>query len=86
MVKHAGAKETHITLTFEDEALSVRIRDDGRGFDTRSTGSGKRVSWGLKNIEERAMLLGGTFKIYSYKDGGTIINVTVPYSQESQEG
>ncbi len=85
VVKHAGAKETHITVQYGDEGLSVRVQDDGQGFDTQASGSGKRVSWGLKNIEERTVLLGGKFKLHSRPGEGTIIDVSVPYAQESTE-
>ncbi len=85
VVKHAGAKTTLVTLRYKDEEVSVRVEDDGRGFDPQAAGSGKRVSWGLKNIEERTTLLGGKFKLISHPGEGTIIIVSLPYEQETLE-
>jgi signal transduction histidine kinase len=85
VIKHAGAKKVHITLQYLNDALAVCVEDDGVGFDVQSVRTGKRVSWGLKNIEERATLLGGKFTLNSKLNAGTSISVSLPYSQDSTE-
>ena len=85
VVKHAQAKSVQVVLTYADESVFVRVNDDGRGFDLESTGSGKRVSWGLKGMEERTALLGGKFEVQSKPGQGTIVEVSIPYLQEDTD-
>lgn len=85
VVKHADAKNTSITLDFCDEFLSVQVKDDGQGFNMEALQQAKRVTWGLRNIEERASLLGGQLKISSALGEGTTLLISVPYSQDSTE-
>ena len=85
VVKHAQAKSVQVVLTYADESVFVRVNDDGRGFDLESTGSGKRVSWGLKGMEERTALLGGKFEVESKPGQGTIVEVSIPYLQEDTD-
>jgi signal transduction histidine kinase len=53
--KHAKAKTVFIGFKKVDGILQLRIKDDGRGFDT----SEKRKGIGLKNIVSRADLFNG---------------------------
>jgi signal transduction histidine kinase len=85
VIRHAGARQVLITLEYKSDELQVRVKDDGQGFDTQATRKGKRVSWGLKNMEERTALLGGKFAVRSRPGEGTTIEVSVPYAQESAE-
>jgi len=84
VIKHAGAKVTIIRLHYMEDAVQVEVSDDGRGFETQLRGSRGRVSWGLRNMEERAALLGGTFKVHSIPGQGTKIDVSIPYVPESE--
>jgi signal transduction histidine kinase len=85
VVKHAQARTAHVALTYADESVDARITDDGRGFDMDATGSAKRVSWGLKGMEERTSLLGGKFKVLSRIRAGTTVEVSIPYLQEETD-
>ncbi|MFC2064655.1 sensor histidine kinase [Chloroflexota bacterium] len=80
VVKHAVADTAKITMTFEDDGVSIKVIDDGQGFEPESNRTGKRISWGLRNMEERANLLGGRLKITSHPGGGTKVEATIPYS------
>lgn len=85
VIRHAGANHVFITLEYEDDELEVCVQDDGQGFDSQAHKKGKRVSWGLKNMEERATLLGGRFSVSSKQGEGTKIEVSIPYLQEVVE-
>jgi len=67
-IKHAEAK--NITATFDDtaEGFSMKISDDGKGFDVNEVQLGN----GLKNMELRCIESGGKFLIQSGKEGTTI--------------
>ena len=85
VVKHAVADNTRIYLTYEDEGVMVKIIDDGQGFDPQPNQPGKRISWGLKNMEERASLLGGKFSIKSHPGAGTSVEAFIPYKAMETE-
>jgi signal transduction histidine kinase len=85
VVKHAQAKKAQVLLIYAADTVSIRVTDDGRGFDMETTGSAKRISWGLKGMEERSALLGGRFQVHSRPGHGTTVEVTIPYLQEEPD-
>ena len=85
-IKHAGATSVFVQLSYETERIHISIRDDGTGFDPelvqmRQT---SRPSLGLAGMRERASLLGGTVSLQSGPRQGTLIEASIPYSQESE--
>jgi two-component system sensor histidine kinase DegS len=78
--KHARARQVQLELHVRDKEIDAVIRDDGIGFDTKKVGQDpdKWASFGLRGIEERARLLGGTAWITSRPKQGTTIRVTFP--------
>jgi two-component system nitrate/nitrite sensor histidine kinase NarX len=66
------------------EALEMRIRDDGRGFDTSNPASSGH--YGLKMMRERAEAVGAQFKVTSEPGRGTeiIVRCTNIYRPEAQ--
>ncbi|MCR6720168.1 MAG: PAS domain S-box protein [Chitinophagaceae bacterium] len=48
-IKHAAAKNAEVYLQLDDELVTLEVRDNGRGFDTRAQGHGV----GLNNIINR---------------------------------
>jgi len=82
--KHAGARNTSVTLDFGKDVIRVSIRDDGRGFDAAKVvplKDGLR-GFGLLSMKERIELLDGTFSIRSVPGGGTEINAEIPLKGE----
>jgi ABC transporter transmembrane region len=71
IARHAAASAAAVTLTAESEVL-LRITDNGRGLGevTRSSG--------LRNMRERAEMLGGTFLVASEPGAGTRLEWRVP--------
>jgi len=67
-------------MTFEHDGVSITVIDDGQGFEPDLNRPGKRISWGLRNMEERANLLGGNLKIKSHPGSGTSVEAYIPYS------
>lgn len=60
--------------------LIVRIEDDGVGFDTlRKISMADRPHLGLRLMEERAFIIGGTFTITSKPNKGVVVEVKVPF-------
>jgi len=85
VVKHSQAKTAQVVLTYAEESVNIRVTDDGRGFDMDAAGPAKRVSWGLKGMEERTSLLGGRFEVHSRLREGTTVEVSIPYLQEEAD-
>jgi signal transduction histidine kinase len=72
---HAAATEAQVTLTLDDAALTVAIRDNGRGFDsTQASGDGN----GLSNMRRRLEDIGGRMELETSPGGGTTVRFVVP--------
>ena len=82
--KHARSGRVRVALQWENESVSLRVRDWGEGFDpdevTCGSGPGERV--GLSSMRERIALLGGSFEIYSEPGAGTEVVASVPLPEE----
>ena len=76
-VQHAGARRIVVRLTRHDDAICLRVEDDGGGFEPTNV-PGNR--FGLVGMRERARLLGGTLTVESAPEVGTAIVVRVPSS------
>jgi signal transduction histidine kinase len=72
--RHAGCSETFIELHASSDALTLLVRDNGRGFDATTAESGH----GLASMRRRVAGLGGTIEIRSSPGAGTEIVATVP--------
>lgn len=72
--KHADATVVRVRADTHGKELAVSVADNGKGFDPNAPGEGL----GLQGMEERARLLGGTFRITSEPQGGTTVELTVP--------
>jgi signal transduction histidine kinase len=76
VVRHAGAKQVHITLGRIDAELHLLVEDDGRGFD--AGGVDHAAHFGLLGIAERVTALGGNLEIDSSPGDGTRLSVSLP--------
>jgi signal transduction histidine kinase len=76
-LRHAGAGRLEVRLREDDDALALRVRDDGVGFDPDDP-AGRSRSLGLTSMEERAAALGGRLDIASRPGAGTTITLEVP--------
>jgi signal transduction histidine kinase len=74
-LKYANAKHLNISLQYSNQMFNLTVADDGDGFSTEIF-EGKR-GLGLKNIETRAALIGGTVSINSKPGSGCSIAVSL---------
>src|SRR5580692_5877701 len=72
--KHGHAKGVVIALEVCDGALSLRVSDDGTGFDPICS-EGKGM--GLNIMRYRARMLAGTLEIQSNSSAGTMVTCTI---------
>ena len=73
-IRHGHARRIAMELNFSDDAVLLRLTDDGRGFDTNSAFDGL----GLAGIRARTSSIGGHLSINSAPGSGTTICVSVP--------
>lgn len=67
MAKHADCATLWVEMKLVRHAVTLTIRDDGKGFDPTSTSKGN----GLFNMKNRAALLKGTLTLTSAEGEGT---------------
>ncbi|AZM74581.1 sensor histidine kinase [Streptomyces sp. KPB2] len=73
--RHSGARLVTLTLERAGDAVELRVRDDGRGFD----GSGDASEGaGIRGMRERALLIGADLSVGPARGGGTEVRLTVP--------
>ena len=77
-VKHAGARNLDIALTYSPEQVRLTIADDGQGFEPGEVLTGELGHFGLRSLRGRASKIRGTLKISSHIGLGTKIEVVVP--------
>ncbi len=71
--RHSGARHAWVDLEGSARGISIAIRDDGRGFDpARSRGLG------LLGMDERVRHLGGSLRVDSKPDHGTVVTAAFP--------
>ncbi|MEK4228882.1 sensor histidine kinase [Solibacillus sp. FSL H8-0538] len=81
-LRHAKASEVELLLVERDEKAILRIQDNGLGFEAEGD---KSASYGLRNIAERAVEIGCTYKIVSVPNEGTIVEVKVPITKGGEQ-
>jgi signal transduction histidine kinase/ligand-binding sensor domain-containing protein len=79
-IRHAQASRIVIHLKYESDALSLCIRDDGRGFHASDRSSSRRGHFGIPVMEERARKLGGTLRLQTSAGTGTEVTVRVSFN------
>ncbi|HUT30585.1 MAG TPA: PAS domain S-box protein [Sedimentisphaerales bacterium] len=70
-IKHGKAKTIHINLDLKDERCILSVKNDGRDFP--KTPPRKRKGLGLKIMEYRTGMIGGSLDIRKGDKGGTIV-------------
>ena len=58
--RHSKANKLEVLLIKRDDLVILRIVDDGIGFDVNEMKAG---SYGMQNMHERAVEVGGTLKV-----------------------
>ena len=83
-VQHGAATEVRVDLKLEAEQLTLRVADDGRGFDSAAPVAGHTLAGriahgnGLANMRRRLAEINGACAIHSEPGRGTTVTFTVP--------
>jgi signal transduction histidine kinase len=71
--QHSGARAVHLTVAQSERQIVVKVRDDGKGFDSRTV-----RGMGLLGMEERVTHLHGSFQVNSKPGQGAVLQVELP--------
>jgi signal transduction histidine kinase len=77
LVRHSGCTRAEIELETGRKTITLKIQDNGKGFDPDICWPGH----GLISLKKRAAKLGGTLEIRSSAASGTTVLLRVPMSR-----
>ncbi|MEL6605994.1 MAG: sensor histidine kinase [Cyanobacteria bacterium J06614_10] len=75
--KHAHASEVAIAINFDSQSASLKLADNGTGFDVaawQKRTHKDQITQGLRGLQERLSLVGGTLSIVSKHSGTTLVS------------
>ncbi|MGH3465247.1 MAG: sensor histidine kinase [Kribbellaceae bacterium] len=78
VLEHAGATTAVVTLTYQPDAVTLDVRDDGRGLPETAGPADPDRGRGLGGIRDRVRALGGDLVLESEPGEGTALAVSVP--------
>ncbi|MCC6336518.1 MAG: HAMP domain-containing protein [Myxococcales bacterium] len=76
VLRHAEASEVTIDVVGTATTLTLTISDNGKGIDLARAEGPKAL--GILGMRERALLVGGSFRVQGERGRGTSITVVVP--------
>jgi PAS domain S-box-containing protein len=82
VARHAGATKVESALECRDGALSLEVRDNGRGITEEEISGAK--SLGIIGIRERVRYMGGEVRIEGSPGAGTVVTVSIPAGKEGR--
>ncbi|WNF36195.1 histidine kinase [Bacillaceae bacterium IKA-2] len=87
ILKYAKAKSVSVIIIKNSQMISVIIEDDGVGFQIEEVLNKdlSKYNLGIRGMQERVSLLGGTLEIESEIDEGTAVMVKIPFKNEGGE-
>jgi signal transduction histidine kinase len=83
VAKHAAATQARVVVMHPNESTQVEIIDNGIGMERNGNGQSSHEGLGLRNMRERAKLIGGRLEINSAPQQGTTVRLIIPKSNES---
>jgi two-component system sensor histidine kinase UhpB len=72
-VRHSGCTRLRVRLSAEDDAVYLRVADDGRGL-----GELPRSGGGVRGMRERALMIGGRLVLGVSDEGGVEVELSIP--------
>ena len=79
IIRHAKATAINVELIFEPEIFTLKITDNGVGFDSSqlAINNYNGPGLGIRNMHNRANMVNTDFKLMSYVEKGTTIILTL---------
>lgn len=88
IIKHAEAKKISASIYFNHETVNILVKDNGIGFDLSplNRSDNQTFGLGLRNMNNRATLIGAKFSITSTIGKGTEVSLQLPVNETANEG
>jgi NarL family two-component system sensor histidine kinase LiaS len=80
VARHSRASAVELRLAFETSQVTLRVCDNGVGFDAQAAGRG----FGLQSMRDRVEAIQGTLAVQSTPDGGTTLTASAPIFHQEQ--
>ena len=79
--KHSSAKNVNVRIGAHDDAVTLIVADNGRGFEPFALErAGGRLNFGIRMMRQRVADVGGTIQIRSTPGRGTKVVASIPIS------
>lgn len=80
IIKHAGADRLMVAANYQPGELLITINDNGRGVDLTPLNENSNTVFGLgiRNMDNRAKLIGADFSMASTLGSGTTVSIKLP--------
>ncbi len=82
--KHAKATQVSVSISCDDDILSLQVVDNGCGFDLNSVENTGLPRFGLSSMRERAVSIGGELRLNSKQGIGTTVSVLRPIGENKR--
>ncbi|HEX5084704.1 MAG TPA: MASE1 domain-containing protein [Blastocatellia bacterium] len=82
IARHSGARSAIVALTGVNDAIELRVADQGVGFDPGQAREFRGL--GLVSMEERVKLLRGSFVLTTRPGAGTELRAQIPLRREHE--
>ena len=76
-VRHSRANQVNISAKMQGDRLIVHVVDNGTGLSKQI-----EAGYGLRNMRDRARLLGGELEVSSLNGKGTTVRLDIPWKDE----
>ncbi len=88
IIKHAEAKKISASIHFNHETVNIFIKDNGKGFDLSPLNASDNQTFGLglRNMNNRATLIGAKFFVTSTIGIGTEVSLQLSINEFTNEG
>jgi signal transduction histidine kinase len=87
VARHAQATQAEVKFQILDGAISMKIRDNGKGFQQDRVAHANRARrLGLLGMKERLEMVGGNFNVASGPGKGTTVLAQIPLMNPSRGG
>jgi two-component system, NarL family, sensor kinase len=78
IIKHANGNEIFVKLEYLPAEFLLAIYDNGVGFDLGLMEENKKFGLGIRNMRNRANLIGAEYSIFSTLGSGTQVHLRLP--------
>jgi signal transduction histidine kinase len=77
-LKHAGPASASVVVRYRDDAVELRVVDDGAATDAVATNGDAASGHGIVGMRERVALCGGELRVGPRPTGGYEVRALLP--------